>query len=193
MSPWIHATNSLCPSAAHPGTVSVLLSAFHAQPTISSCAQNHQAYTFCCCCVWFLLLPQMLDTCCRFQDKFKHLWDASDRSVRSAAAVTALETPSTEVPPGPLEHALSTRGVATPRVGATPRGGATPRVAHRSVSNAEGMHAEGAQMSQSAKQGSTALGLTGRLSSLFFGRNSLEEYSQHEDDLSGTNYSNRDY
>lgn len=119
--------------------------------------------------------------------------------MRSAAAVTALETPSSDVPPGPLEHALSTRGGATPRVGATPRGdatprgGATPRVAQRSVSNAEGMHAEGAQMSQSAKQGSTALGLTGRLSSLLFGRNGLEEYRQHEDDLSGSNYMNRDY
>lgn len=97
--------------------------------------------------------------------------------MRSAAAVTALEPASTEVPPGPLEHALSTRG-ETP----------TPNMAHRGVSDAEGTH-----MSQSAKQGSTALGLTGRWSSLFSRRSGIDDYSQHEDDLTGSNYVNRDY
>ena len=92
-----------------------------------------------------------------------------------------LEAPSTAVPPGPLEHALSTRG------------GQTPRMAQRGVSDAASMHAEGAQMSQSAKQGSTALGLTGRWSSLFSRRSGLDDYSQHEDDLTGSNYMHRDY
>ena len=101
--------------------------------------------------------------------------------MRSAAAVTPLGAPSTAVPPGPLEHALTTRG------GQTPRGG------QRGVSDAEGMHAQGAQMSQSAKQGSTALGLTGRWSSLFSRRSGMDDYSQHEDDLTGSNYMNRDY
>ena len=101
--------------------------------------------------------------------------------MHSAAAVSSLAAPSSTTAPGPLEHALSTRGVQTP-----------PEV-HRGASDAEGMHAEGAHISQSAKQGSTALGLTGRWSSLFSRRSGLDDYSQHEDDLTGSNYVNRDY
>lgn len=101
--------------------------------------------------------------------------------MRSAAAVTPLEAPSTTVPPGPLEHALSASG------------GQPLPVVYRGVSDAEGMHAEGAHMSQSAKQGSTALGLTGRWSSLFSRRSGLDDYCQHEDDLTGSNYMKRDY
>ena len=101
--------------------------------------------------------------------------------MRSAAAITPLQAPSTAVAPGPLEHALSTRGVQT------------PRVSQRGASDAEGMHAGGAHMNESARQGSTALGLTGRWSSLFSRRSGLDDYSQHEDDLTGSNYMNRDY
>ena len=150
--------------------------------SLSHHAKHQQAYTA------LLLAGKWSDhthsvyICCSFQSKYKHLWDASERSVRSAAAVTALEPASTEVPPGPLEHALSTRG-ETP----------TPNMAHRGVSDAEGMHAEGTHMSQSAKQGSTALGLTGRWSSLFSRRSGIDDYRQHEDDLTGSNYVNRDY
>ena len=113
---------------------------------------------------------------CGFQSKFKHLWDASEQSVRSAAAITPLEAPSTVVLAGALEHALSTRGVQT------------PRVPQRGVSDAEGMHAGGAHMNESAKQG-----LTGRWSSLFSRRSGLDDCSQHEDDLTGSNYMHRDY
>ncbi|KAL0032013.1 hypothetical protein WJX77_000544 [Trebouxia sp. C0004] len=48
---------------------------------------------------------------CRFQSKFKHLWDAAERSVRSAdgpmglMAIAPLETPQ-EPHPRPLEQAL---------------------------------------------------------------------------------------
>ena len=41
----------------------------------------------------------------RFQDKFKHLWDAADWSVRSAGSVNLVESP--EAHPGPLQMALS--------------------------------------------------------------------------------------
>ena len=41
----------------------------------------------------------------RFQDKFKHLWDAADWSVRSAGPVNPVESPKTH--PGPLQMALS--------------------------------------------------------------------------------------
>lgn len=113
--------------------------------------------------------------CCSFQIKFKHLWDASERSVRSAAAsVAALETQKVDVPPGPLEQALSTRGSNM------------PQLTHSGSTDAE-------RTGRLPQQGSTALGLTGRLSSLFSRRSGVDGNSQRDDDFSGSNYTKRDY
>lgn len=113
--------------------------------------------------------------CYSFQIKFKHLWDASERSVRSAAAsVAALEAEKVDVPPGPLEQALSTRGSNM------------PRLTHSGSTDA-------ARTGRLPQQGSTALGLTGRLSSLFSRRSGVDGHSQRDDDFSGSNYTNRDY
>ena len=128
----------------------------------------------------------------RFQSKFKHLWDAAERSVRSAEAVdkpSAHQWTQPETDPGPLEQAISAQQ-AEIAVG-------TATESNEAVSGAQSQQDSNLQSKKSGmrdKQGSTAMGLTGRLSSLFFTRQSTAaEYPQHEDDLSGSSYMYRDY
>lgn len=88
--------------------------------------------------------------------------------------MTAPEAHNADVPPGPLEQALSTRE------------GDTLTMTRSGPSDA-------ASMGQVPKQGSRALGLTGRLSSLFSRRSSMGDVSQHDDDFSGSSYMQREY
>ena len=88
--------------------------------------------------------------------------------------MAALEAQKVDVPPGPLEQALSTRE------------NDMPQMTH------SGPH-DAARTGRLPQQGSTALGLTGRLSSLFSRRSGVDGASQHDDDFCGSNYMNREY
>ena len=130
---------------------------------------------------------------CGFQSKFKHLWDAAERSVRSAEPVRPPLTQGGQSsnPPGPLEQALS----------AKPGAFADNSVSGSERADAESMQQDGLQSKMSgvqagrssivgtqsmSKQGSTMMRLTGRLSSLFPSmKSNADEYQQNEDDLSG--------
>ena len=110
----------------------------------------------------------------RFQGKFKHLWDAAERSVRSADNSTSrLETPG--VAPGPLEQALSAR---------------------QGDLGTAGQQSNGLQSKKSGVEGSRAsvMSLTGRLGSLFPARKGSDaNYQHHKDDLDGYDYMHREY
>ena len=118
----------------------------------------------------------------RFQGKFKHLWDAAERSVRSAQAPTLRQSYSADrLAPaaGPLEQALSAR---------------PDDMLQSKESGVEASRGSVIPAQSMRKQDSTLMTLTGRLGSLFPSRrSSVANYMQHQDDLSGSSYMYRDY
>ena len=122
----------------------------------------------------------------RYQTKFGKLWDAADKSVKSAEPQPGLDVPLHTVPSGPLEEALATHAKTT--------SAETPAQAH-SAEFSEDSESEGPPRT-AVRQGSMfdIFGRTLRsASSLFPGRKNSVAFPQHEDDLSGSAYQHRDY
>lgn len=121
----------------------------------------------------------------RYQTKFGKLWDAADKSVKSAEPQPGLEVPLHTVPSGPLEEALATHAKT-----------ASAETDSESAEFSEDSESAEGPPQTTVRQGSMfdIFGRTLRSAgSLFPSRKSSVAFPQHEDDLSGTAYQHRDY
>lgn len=124
----------------------------------------------------------------RYQTKFGKLWDAADKSVKSAEVPLAgSEVPLHSVPTGPLEQAISTNAQTMPV--------RQPSAAVH-INTSSDSEVEDGPPQTTVRQGSMfdIFGRTMRsVGSILPSRKSSMAFPQNEDDLTGSNYMYRDY
>lgn len=169
--------HSTCDAAHHQQTCPVAFSCLAAD-VLTKPEKHNSKIVQCASRQWF-------DCLCRYQTKFGKLWDAADKSVRSAGVPQAgSEVLLNTVPSGPLEQAMSTHAPGL------------PAQTHSIDSSETESESEDGPPQSAVRQGSMfdIFGRTMRsVGSILPSRKSSVAFPQPEDDLSGSSYMYRDY